>query len=169
MGSLAASLGGLFSVKGGNYQIIRSAFRQAVRIRDAHCAKAGTVSQVTDRITTVIASLDGFTLFAGDHEVGLYDIVILATPLQQSRIQFLIPSHFDHSVLQPMPMAGLVDAHTAALKNDSSHEGHVQLPETVPESATRPYTQVVTTVVSHAILNVTYFFEKETVDDALVY
>jgi len=159
LGSFAAASGGLFSIKGGNYQIIRSAFEQAVKNRDASCPdKPGTVTQVTDRITTIIGGLEGLTLFAGDHEVGVYDIVILAAPLQMSRIQFLIPSNFDNSVLQPMPLAGLIDAHAP---KDEDHEGHVLLPESVPESATRPYTQVVTTVVGNAILNTTFFGMEE--------
>lgn len=159
LGSLAAAFGGLFSIKGGNYQIIRSAFEQAVKNRDANCPdKIGTVTLKTDRITTIVGALEGLTLFAGDHEVGVFDIVILAVPLQMSRIQFLIPSNFDNSVLQPMPLAGLVDAHAP---KDEDHEGHVLLPESVPESAARPYTQVVTTVVRNAVLNTKYFGLEE--------
>jgi len=155
LGSFAAALGGLFKVKGGNYQIIRSAFQQAVRNRDSFCPdRPGTVTQVAERVTTVIGNLDGLTLFAGDRELGVYDIVVLAAPLQQSQIQFLVQSQFDHAVVQPMPLAGLVNAHQPILDD---HEGHGVLPESVPESAIRPYTQVATTVVRKGVLNASYF------------
>jgi hypothetical protein len=159
MGSLAASMGGLFSIKGGNYQIIQSAFQQAVQNRKSNChhrEQSPNVTMQTGRVTTVVGGLDGLTLYADDRELGHYDIVILAVPLQQSNIQFLVKSHFDGAVLQPMPLAGLVNAHDES-DNLDEHEGHIVLPESLPDSAVRPYTQVVTTVVSDAVLQTKYF------------
>jgi prenylcysteine oxidase / farnesylcysteine lyase len=159
LGSFAASAGGLFCVKGGNYQIIRSAYEQAVENRFRHCQQNGTIRTIQRRITTVVGDLEGLDLFSGTDKLGEYDIVILAVPLQHSKIQFLVQSSFDRAVVQPMPLAGLINAH--GKKTDPDHDGHAQLPETAPESASRPYKQVVTTIVSKAVLNTTYFHLQE--------
>lgn len=157
LGSFAASSGGLMSVKGGNYQIIHSAFQQAVQNRDAHCIRKGTVTQVIKRVTTVVGDLEGLSLFSGEEELGEFDIVILAAPLQQSQIHFLIQSHFDRSVVQPMPLGGRVKAHDTEVPED----GHIMLPESVPDSAVRPYKQVVTTVVRDAVLSLDAFHKAQ--------
>jgi Prenylcysteine lyase len=149
LGSFAATAGGsLYSVKGGNYQIIRSALQQAIDNRKAHCQKDGTVTQVLQRVTSVVGDLEGLTLFSGQEELGEFDIVILAAPLQQAQIQFLIQSQVDKAVIQPMPMGGLIDAHNTEAPDD----GHSLLPANVPDCAARPYTQVVTTVVRNVVL-----------------
>jgi hypothetical protein len=154
LGSFAAAAGGLFSVKGGNYQIIRSAVDQGRSIRDSKCERKGTLHVEQKRITIVIGSLEGLTLFSQDEDLGMYDIVILAAPLSMTQIEFLIQSHFDNAVVQPMPLAGLVNAHDVNITDD--HEGHAHLPEPLPESAIRPYTQVVTTVIRNAVLQTQY-------------
>jgi prenylcysteine oxidase/farnesylcysteine lyase len=154
LGSFAAAAGGLFSVKGGNYQIIRSAVEQGSVARDSKCERNGTLHIVQKRITTVIGSLEGLTLFSRDEELGMFDIVILAAPLSMAQIEFLIQSHFDTAVVQPMPLAGLVNAHDVNITDE--HEGHTRLPEPLPESAVRQYTQVVTTVIRNAVLQTQY-------------
>lgn len=157
LASFAASAGGLFSVKGGNYQIIRSAFVQAVQNRDANCVRKGTVTQVTKRVTTIVGDLAGLTLFSDEMSMGEYDIVILAAPLQQSQIRFLVQSTFDTAVVQPMPLGGRVDAHY----DEPPKDGHILLPKSVPDSSIRPYTQVVTTVVRNAVLDADMFHVDE--------
>lgn len=159
MGSFAAASGGLFSIRGGNYQIIQTTLEHAMQQRRVTC-QSDTVIQREKRITTVVGGIDGLTLFAGEENLGEFDIVVLATAMQQSNIQFLVPSHFDGAVLQPMPLAGLINAHDTA-NLDDTHEGHQVLPEQVPPSALRPYTQVVTTVVSNAVLNADFFNIQE--------
>lgn len=82
--------------------------------------------------------------------IGHYDIVILAAPIQSSRIEFLIQSHNDPNILQQMPLGGLIETESDEMPPD--HEGHVVFPHELPGSARRPYTQVVTTVLSNATL-----------------
>ena len=152
--SFAASKGPLYSVVGGNQQIVKSAFQQAQTNHQKNCRKEGVVTNVPRKVTSVVGSYDGFVLYSGDDTLGTFDSVVLAAPLQQSRISFLIPSHWDDAVLQDMPIAdGMVDPE----KIDEDHEGHPILPKKVPPCASKPYTQVVTTVVSNAQLNAEYF------------
>ncbi|CAB9508729.1 Prenylcysteine lyase [Seminavis robusta] len=157
--SFAASKGPLYSVVGGNQQMIRSAFSQAQTNRRQNCQQGdglNVVTHVAQRVTTVIGSMDGFELFAGQEVLGTFDAVVLAAPLQQCRIQFLIPSQFDSAVLQPMPLANaMVDTDKAESQKD--HEGHPVLPDKLPDCSRRPFTQVVTTVVSGATLNHEHF------------
>lgn len=156
LGSFAASAGDLYSVKGGNFQIIHSAFQQAVQNRNAHCNKnnrEGTVRQVTKRVTSIVGDLEGLELFSGSEHLGEFDIVILAAPLQQARIECLVQSHMDRAVLVPMPLGGRVDAHNSEVPDD----GHSLLPADVPNCAVRPYKQVVTTVVRDAVLSLDIF------------
>ena len=196
-GSFAAVSGDdtttIFSIKGGNYQIITSAYRQAVQNRQQYCSTAATTSKIdTDiktnsvqdhmnrsassssssstvqiipkRIVTVVGDLDGLALFAENNEfVGEFDIVILAAPLQQSQIKFLIQSTLDPSIVQDMPLGGRINAHHKIVDSViDDHHGHVQLPHPVPDSASRPYTQVVTTIVRDAFeLNYEFFHLKD--------
>jgi len=174
LASFAASKGPLYSVVGGNYQIIQSAFQQAVNNSHTNCQKkeeggggGGDVDDVIQhkqqKVTTVIGSMTGFELFSGTELLGTYDTVVLAAPLQQSRIQFMIPSDWDGAVLHPMPLAGghvdtdddeerPMDTHTT-----TAHEGHPINTGQVPSCASNPFTQVVTTVISHGTLDHEYF------------
>ena len=152
MGSFALLQSPTFSVVGGNYQIIKAALEQATQMREKWCGRRETAKLVEKRVTTVIGSLKGFTIYAGDELLGDdFDILILAAPLQQSNIRFLIQSHMDDTVLQDMPMAGLVDAH-----GTFTEDGHEVLPSSLPDSARRPYKAVVTTIVSNATIQVDY-------------
>ena len=70
---------------------------------------------------------------------------------------------FDTNVLHPMPLNGMVDSNDEDL-NANDHGHKAAFPGGyLPDSAIRPYTQVVTTVVSNAKLNKSYF----TIDDDL--
>lgn len=68
MSSFAAATGDLFSVYGGNYQLIPSALKQANQMRDQY--KCEPLEQIEKRITTVVGSLEGFQLYAGEESIG---------------------------------------------------------------------------------------------------
>jgi len=92
--NFAASQGNLFSVQGGNDQLIRSAFEQGNAKRNEACQpkrSSSPIQHVTTRIsTTVIDFENGMELFDKDGKsLGAYDIVVLAAPLQFSDISFL--------------------------------------------------------------------------------
>lgn len=148
----------LHSIVGGNAQLISSAFDQAKSNRETKCRdKPNVVSHSQQQIETVVGSLDGFEVYAADGSmVGEYDIMVLAAPLSMARVEFLVKSHMDESVLQPMPLGGLVENPDEASIPDD-HEGHIPLPHHLSKAATRTYTQVVTTLVRYAELQVDYF------------
>jgi prenylcysteine oxidase/farnesylcysteine lyase len=150
LGSFAASAGGLFSIVGGNQLLIESAIRQATETSSQQCQRP-LVDVVAKRVTSVVGSLEGFALYADADLLGTFDIVVLAAPLQHSRIEFMTQSHFDESVLHPMALGGLVNT-----EEHEAEDGHTVFPHTLPEAALRPYTQVVTTVVSNATLAADY-------------
>jgi len=167
--------GELFSVEGGNYKLMESAIRQATKIYDTSaCPKLPVqrIQQHQKRITTVVSGENSMEIFSADESLGNFDIVILAAPLQQSRIQFLMesPMSMDPSVLHPMALNGihenpdLEDNHERISSQLLNNEhGQLAFASPLPPSATTPYTSVVTTVVSNATLNVTHFglSEKE--------
>jgi len=162
LGSFAASSGGLFSIVGGNAKLIGSAFRQARSVYDESCGGGGSrsddkIKHVQKKVTTVVGSVDGLTLYSSDEEsLGTYDVVILATPMQQSRIEFLVQSAIDEAVLQPMPMRTATKAEKETHRGEGEHNS--MLPSNrLLDSAVRPYTQVVTTVVSNATLSAEAF------------
>ena len=166
LGSYAASTGGLFSIQGGNVKLIASAFRQANKARETHChpshsAKSdrSRILEVAKRVTTVVAATSAdpvtFELFSGAESLGKYDIVVLAAPFPHARIDFFVQSVMDASVLQPMPLGqhSVIDPEHPPPSFDASHEGHDPFPPPGLDPATsRPYTPVVTTVVSRANL-----------------
>jgi prenylcysteine oxidase / farnesylcysteine lyase len=164
-GSFSAAFGGLFAVEGGNVQLIASAFRQANRHRERSCGGTSSeIQQVPKRVTTVIASTpygdsvpaSQFELFAKEESLGVFDIVVVAAPLQQARVEFYIQSVFDTSVLQPMPLGpkGVVDPERILEDKSKAdrHQGHPPFPPDLDPASTRPYSQVVTTLVSNATL-----------------
>jgi hypothetical protein len=109
-------------------------------------------------VATVVGSLEGFEVYTKDGtNLGTYDIMVLATPLAMARVEFLVKSTMDPSILQPMPLGGLIQNDDGPTKIPGDHEGHHTLPRNLPEGATRTYTQVVTTIVRHAELQVSYF------------
>lgn len=162
--SFGTSTGGkLFSIKGGNSQVIDSAYRQAQATFQKNCgdkqtSKDSKIRHVAQRVTKVVARSSGgeMDLYGTDDTLlGTYDVVILASPLQMSRISFLQQSHVDELVVTPMPLGGMVQPKRTT--KDVEHDGHDILPPDLPDFTKRPYTQVVTTIVSHADFNASYF------------
>ena len=169
--NFVASKGTLFAIDGGNDQLMPHAIRQATSQRRQACkgrATTGdneadpdtnTITQIQKQVKTVVSKPngEGMELFSDKGKrIGTYDIVILAAPLQFCGISFLVQgSLFDSDLLSTMPLNGLVDGDTSNA-NEHGHrsaigDGHL------PTSATRRYTQVVTTVVRHATLSASYF------------
>jgi hypothetical protein len=138
----------LIHVKGGNHRLIQSALMQARNTRKSQCGDTNVFEHVQRRVATLVGDLDGIELFdASFKSLGKFDVVILATPMQLSGISFLVRSDKDDSVLHDMPLGGLVIPEDVA-----SHDGHEVLSPQPPPMATRPYIQVVVTVVSNAHL-----------------
>lgn len=181
--SFVPSSGELFSVLGGNKQLTYSAFQQAKtrRAGDSHCLKDlkqkdghDVYKHVQRKVTTIVSDSEKFELWSeGDKDgnkekihLGDFDVVILACPLQQSRIQFYIKSHFDGAVLHPMPLNGFInryDAHdnddiTSDVKIIEDNESSLRHePPPLPKCEERKYTQVITTILSNATINYTHF------------
>lgn len=156
LGTFSAITTPLFSIEGGNDNLIRAAFDLAHKDRVSTCRAAQSDIKTFDQsITTIVGDVNGLILYRGTELVGKYDIVVLATPIQFSNITFLVRSQFDAAVLQPMPLGNLVDAHGEV---PDDHEGHSYFSDPV---ATRRYMQVVTTVVWEARLNPAYFNEED--------
>jgi hypothetical protein len=158
-------------IVGGNAQLLSTAFSQAQTNQKTKCSSAdnnhkpntnNVVSHVQQRISTVVGSVQGFELYAHNGDLmGEYDVVILAAPLHTAGIDFLIKSHMDEAVLQSMPLGGLVKHTNIDNEEDTTipkdHEGHVVLPPRLPGTVTRPYIQVVVTIVRQARLQTDYF------------
>mmetsp|Transcript_17443 Transcript_17443/g.25432 ORF Transcript_17443/g.25432 Transcript_17443/m.25432 type:complete len:620 (-) Transcript_17443:533-2392(-) len=158
----AASMGGLYAIDGGNDKLVSSAFLQASETHEKVCRTKdlygpSKIRKVSKKIRTLISDFEqGMELFGGDGKLlGHYDIVVLAAPLQFSNIQFLAKgSLFDKSVLHPMTLNGMVDGKNS----DANEHGHRSaMGGQLPSSASRPYTQVVTTVVSGGRLSLSHF------------
>lgn len=168
-----------YSIVGGNTQLVASAWDQARDVHTSNCpdnnddgedrvnstSRTTALSHVSKRISTVVGnSIEGFVLYDNEGTViGNYDIVILAVPLSIAKIDFLIKSHIDETVLQPMPLGGLIvnseDPHAvSSLAKD--HEGHSPLPRQLPNAVTRPYVKATTTIVRKAVLQQEYWFPE---------
>jgi prenylcysteine oxidase/farnesylcysteine lyase len=181
--SFVPSGGELFSIQGGNDQLPASAWKQAIETHHTYCSSSSSSSSsssnskskfnhVAEYASTVVTTGDQFELFTQHGTpLGEYDVVILAAPLQQSRIQFLKQSHFDAAVLSDLPLNGLVgrgddgDEHEDDNDNDNpgatAFDAH-RAPPPLPSSATRQYRQTITTVLSHGALQPDYFgFQKK--------
>jgi len=156
LGSLVSAKVDLNSVVGGNHQVILSAFQQAQQKSQEKCNK-NIVRHVAKRVTSVVGSLEYMELFAGEESLGQYDVVIHAAPLQQSRIDFFVQSSKDDAVLHEMPFSLInMDDEEAVTPDDKPVMAHP-----LPDTATKPYTQVVTTLVTNASLNATHLNIKE--------
>jgi hypothetical protein len=159
LGSFVAAKVKLLSIVGGNPKMIASAFRQAqeqAKSREETCRANGKqptiVRHVQHRVTTAVASLETMDIFGDEQELGEFDLVIMAAPLHVSRVNFLVQSQKDAVILQPMPFEMInVEDHTP---DDGEHPS---TSKPLPAYATRPYTQVVTTLVSGGIVNTSYF------------
>lgn len=162
--SFVPTKGELFSIAGGNKQLISSAFRKAQETSIQNCMLKteskdndnALVQHIQKQITQVISDTETLELWSGEEMMGNFDVVILAAPLQQCQVNFLIKSHFDAALLQEMPLNGMIDSD----KYDANEHFHKAPP--LPLSATNRYTQVVTTILSNATVNYAYFnMEKE--------
>jgi len=163
--SFVPTKGQLFSIAGGNNKLIKSAFQQAQLTFSQTCQDDKNKNQSNDQnilqhvqkqITTVISDTEKFELWSGQELMGNFDVIILAAPIQQCQISFLILSHHDSSLLQEMPLNGMIDADIF----DANEHNH-RLPP-IAKSATLKYTQVITTVLSNATINYSHFrTEKE--------
>ena len=162
-----SAVGQVFSVKGGNHQLLESALHQARALYHASTCSSPSrerIQQLQKTITTVVASENSMELFEGTESLGHFDVVILAAPLQQCCIEFLVrsPMGLDDTVLHEMPLGGIkenidLDDVSPSSKVDNNEYGQHLFSPPLPSSATVPYTSVVTTLVSNATLNTTHF------------
>ena len=173
MNSVAAT-GKLFAVKGGNENLIFSAFRQAKRKHDSVCERKdlygeSKIKVVPELIKSIVADFENkIELLNGSGKVvGTYDVVILAAPLQFSGIDFLgRDSNFDDNVLHALSLNEMV--HKSSNKIDHQHRNTLE--SHLPSSATRPYTQVITTYISNANINTTYFsLDKDRIPGSILF
>jgi len=124
--------------------------------------------------------IDGMELFGDDGKLlGTFDVVILATPLQLSGVNFFVRgSHFDSHVLSPMHLGRPTEVDSDVRDGDDNvidsdtqfhhaFSSESVIPVTVPTSASKPYTRVVTTYVTNAKLRTSYFSldDSNSVDD----
>jgi hypothetical protein len=158
-----ASRGPLFSIVGGNYKLIQSATQQANENRKQSCALAqvssSTIIHIPTRVKTIISEAHNREQAIDLYDINgnalgeSFDVVILAAPLQFADIDFLVKgSLFDSDVLYTMPLHGRVLVNEDESFVDANEHGHYHAIQTLPPSAQRLYTQVVTTVVANATL-----------------
>ena len=168
--SYVPSSGELFSVKGGNNKLMESALYQSRRLYETapKCEQSKErIQRQQKQVTTVISNGDTMELLSNEDSLGEFDVVILAAPLQQCRIQFLVhnPMGMDSSILHPMPLGGVHEnidnedvidrpGRTDTINNE---HGDLAFAAPLPSSATTPYTSVVTTVISNATINTSHF------------
>ena len=171
----AASTGKLYSIKGGNDKLLDSAFHQAKNNHDQVCRKTdmygeSKIRRITKRIKTFVSDFEhGIELYdQGGKSLGTFDVVVLAAPLQFSGINFLGKgSMFDSSVLHSIALNEMVDGDNS---NANDHGHKHALGSHLPTSATRPYTQVVTTVISNANLDISQFsLDKDEVPRSILF
>eukprot|EP00970_Alexandrium_tamarense_P010342 scaffold2071_cov190-Alexandrium_tamarense.AAC.34 len=154
----------LFSIEGGNHKLMDSALYQAAKLYESSkCEPKQRIQRHQKQITAVVSDENSMELLSNEESLGTFDIVILAAPLQQSRIQFLTysPMALDRSILYPMPLGGVHDnldsEEDDAASSGNNEHGQRSFALPLPSSATTPYTSVVSTVVSNATLNGTHF------------
>lgn len=169
----AASMGELYAIEGGNNKLISSAFAQATRNRDKTCVSREDFNTTIRRVPTKIQTLVSIDfkrkieLFGDDGNIvdlEGYDIVVIATPLQFSGIEFMGKgSVFDEGLLYYLPLNEMVDSENS---NANLHE-HIHAlggEHHLPSSAKRPYTQVITTLIANGELQASYFQMENTMD-----
>ena len=159
-----------YSIRGGNVQLISSAWDQAQK---NHCNKCNNrcdaLRHVRERVATVVGSLEGFEVFGENGTlIGTHDIVIMATPLSMSKIDFYVKSNMDASVLQEMPLGKLIEVGEDAMIPDDP-VGQAMMPRSLPPLVVRPYQQVVTTLVSNGVLQADFFSLSEELIPKAVY
>ena len=93
--------------------LMESALWQAKQIYDSSNCKSSENQQRIQmhqrKISTVVASKSSVELYEGTDSLGKFDVVILAAPLQQAQIQFLVenPMGMDADTLHEMPLGGM--------------------------------------------------------------
>lgn len=153
LGSFVSAKVDLLSIVGGNQKVIKSALKQAQENHKRICNnEKNVITHLQHRVTTVVADLNTMELFSHEQSLGEFDVVVLAAPLQQARVDFLMKSTMDSAVVLPMPFR-LIDTD----ESESPVDGFPLMPHPLPDIATTPYIQVVTTLVSQANLNGTRF------------
>jgi hypothetical protein len=181
----AASTGDLFAIQGGNDRLITSAFQQAIQKQHESCSTSTTsdsdsdsdsdnnrnIKRISKQVKIVVSDDYKSKIELFGHKgklMGVYDIVIIATPLQFSGIEFLGKgSVFDSNALFDLPlnkddpMKKKDNNNQDQDDEDQYHPNSLNNHNFLPSSATRSYTQVVTTFVSNGILNTTYFINDE--------
>jgi len=160
--SFVPTKGSLFSVEGGNYRLVQSALNQAQTRRGQQCVDRSEheqqVRHIAREVTAMVGDLDtGMEIFSGEESQGHYDLVILAAPLQHCNIDFLITSHLDGAVLQPMPLGVVTVNEEEGGEGEDETSLREHISSMLPSSAERSYMQVVTTVLSNATLQAAYF------------
>lgn len=161
--------GELFSIKGGNNKLMESALHQSRKHYNSSICKSSErrIQRKQKIVTTVISNGDAMELLSNEESLGQFDVVILAAPLQMSRIRFLThnPMGMDPSILHTMPLGGVHDnidnedvADRSTRNNPINNEhGGLAFASPLPSSATSPYTSVVTTIISNATINTSHF------------
>ena len=130
--------------------------RQAMLMQTIHTdwCKTNAIQHICKRVTTVIGNLEGMEVFFDMESLSQFDVVILAAPIQQSWIAFLIWIDKDSAALHDMPLfVDMID-----MEEREVEDLHNLRPTKLPDSMTWPYTQVVTTVVSNATLDAHHFY-----------
>jgi Prenylcysteine lyase len=157
--------GNQYFVDGSVEQLAQSAWEQAKQTYISKCGSnvANTISHEPLKVATVVGSVAGFDLYDEKGQlIGVYDQVVLAQPLSNNDVEFLIKSHVDETaVLQQMPLGGLIENSDESVMS-MDHEGHDVLPRQLDPIATRPYIRIVTTYVEGATLQRDYWFSTTT-------
>ena len=168
----AASTGDLFAIQGGNDKLITSAFQQAIQNQIQYesflySSASSRIKRISKQVKIIVSDdyKSKIELFGAYGKLlGIYDIVILATPLQFSGIEFLGKgSIFDSNALFDLPlnkddpMKKDTTTNNSNQNQDQYHPNSLNNHNFLPSSATRSYTQVVTTFVSNGTLNTSYF------------
>ena len=86
--SFLPSQGSVYSVLGGNDQLLSSAFQQANNTHFRGCNS--TVRHTESAVASVVVSGDSIELMTDKGSIEHFDIVVLAAPLQQSQIQWSV-------------------------------------------------------------------------------
>ena len=129
--SFLPSQGSVFSVLGGNGQLITSAFQQANATHFDSCNK--TIQHFESAVASAVVSGDAIELITEEGDSAQFDIVVLAAPLQQSQIHW---SEAPHDKLPSSTQRRYTQTITtiisnATLQSDYFHVSNSSLPKAV--------------------------------------
>ncbi len=169
MVNFVSSKGPLFSVLGGNHQLVQSAFKRAKLIytenkKNKSC-RDNVISHVPSKVSKVIYDQkNGIDIISFDEEekkLGTFDIVILAAPMQFSGITFLEKQssiNDDDDDLKEIHLDRFFGKHSMKNHHSVNENKSPNPPTSEPTTLlTTPYTQVITTVISNATWNHSLF------------